>query len=378
MAIDRFGPRPFLLLVFLILLTAPAVGQSVRVLSTQDGLPQSFVSGLVQDDDEFVWIGTRNGLAKFDGVRYRVFQHDRRDSSSPASNVILGMKKDRNNRLWLEFESGQMDMLDMRSEKITHVMSGGVLQRTARKIRGQRLAGRSIRQLLEHPPRRGDSSLSTAPARQPDSIQGPPTAFPATRSADYSKTGPVRSGCLAKRGSAGSTRLKPSIITHYPTRRISIIFIVPKNASSRSTNVVTERSCGATAAFFISSTRKPKPSAASRCPAAPRNWGSNGSAPDPPWFFRVDKRQRPKNTSSALERSIAMTTPTAWPPVGNALMYKPEDAPLPAGGSFFRGLGRHQRRRHPPDRSDGALFPLEEICPPLPRRSAKTGIRTVH
>ncbi len=73
-----------LALVFFSFLTIPAGAQSVRVLSTKDGLPQSFVSGLIQDDDEFVWIGTRNGLARFDGIRYKVFQHDRHNQASPG------------------------------------------------------------------------------------------------------------------------------------------------------------------------------------------------------------------------------------------------------------------------------------------------------
>jgi signal transduction histidine kinase/DNA-binding NarL/FixJ family response regulator/streptogramin lyase len=115
-------------LVFFSVLRTNAYAQSVRILSTQDGLPQSFISGLVQDDDEFVWIGTRNGLARFDGSKYKVFQHDQHDRASIASNVILGMKKDRHNRLWLEFESGQMDALDMRTERITHFMSGGIFK----------------------------------------------------------------------------------------------------------------------------------------------------------------------------------------------------------------------------------------------------------
>jgi signal transduction histidine kinase/DNA-binding response OmpR family regulator/ligand-binding sensor domain-containing protein len=97
--------------------------QSVREISTRDGLPQSFVSGLVQDDTSFIWIGTRNGLARYDGIHFKVFQHNPRDTSSLASNLIIWIKKDEQNKLWIEFESGAIDEMDPVSEKIRHFIN---------------------------------------------------------------------------------------------------------------------------------------------------------------------------------------------------------------------------------------------------------------
>jgi signal transduction histidine kinase/DNA-binding response OmpR family regulator/ligand-binding sensor domain-containing protein len=111
-----------LLLSILLLATANAGAQSVRVLSTNDGLPQSFISGLAQDDTGFVWIGTRNGLARYDGIQYKVFQHDRRDSNSLASNLIIWIRPDHKNHLWIEHETGEVDGLDPVTEKITHLL----------------------------------------------------------------------------------------------------------------------------------------------------------------------------------------------------------------------------------------------------------------
>jgi signal transduction histidine kinase/ligand-binding sensor domain-containing protein/DNA-binding NarL/FixJ family response regulator len=97
--------------------------QSVREISTKDGLPQSFVSGLVQDDTSFIWIGTRNGLARYDGMHFKVFQHNPRDTSTLASNLIIWIKKDEQNKLWIEFESGGIDEMDPVSEKIRHFIN---------------------------------------------------------------------------------------------------------------------------------------------------------------------------------------------------------------------------------------------------------------
>lgn len=111
--------------ILLVLLFAALLvnSQSVRVLSTKDGLPQSFISGLAQDSTGFIWIGTRNGLARYDGIQYRVFQHDPGDSATLASNTIAWINKDNHNHLLIEHESGEMDRFDPVSEKIIHIIT---------------------------------------------------------------------------------------------------------------------------------------------------------------------------------------------------------------------------------------------------------------
>lgn len=51
-----------------------SIGQYVhRVWQREQGLPQQSVVGLAQSDDGYLWIGTQEGLARFDGVRFTVF-----------------------------------------------------------------------------------------------------------------------------------------------------------------------------------------------------------------------------------------------------------------------------------------------------------------
>jgi signal transduction histidine kinase/ligand-binding sensor domain-containing protein/DNA-binding NarL/FixJ family response regulator len=119
--------KPIMLAFFLLLVQASSVlSQSVRELSTKDGLPQSFVSGLVQDDTSFVWIGTRNGLARYDGIQFKVFQHNPNDPHSLASNLIIWIKRDPQNQLWIEFETGEIDVMDPVTEKIKHFLKGNL------------------------------------------------------------------------------------------------------------------------------------------------------------------------------------------------------------------------------------------------------------
>ncbi len=45
----------------------------VRSWGTEAGLPQNTVNAIVQDRDGYMWLGTRDGLARFDGVHFKVF-----------------------------------------------------------------------------------------------------------------------------------------------------------------------------------------------------------------------------------------------------------------------------------------------------------------
>lgn len=58
-----------LILVFSVVntLSAWALDFGFRHLNTSNGLPNQQVEAIVQDADGYIWIGTRNGLAKFDG-----------------------------------------------------------------------------------------------------------------------------------------------------------------------------------------------------------------------------------------------------------------------------------------------------------------------
>ena len=44
-----------------------------RVWTTDDGLPDSSVTAVLQSHDGYLWVGTRSGLARFDGVRFTVY-----------------------------------------------------------------------------------------------------------------------------------------------------------------------------------------------------------------------------------------------------------------------------------------------------------------
>lgn len=95
-------------------------------LNVADGLPQSFISGLVQDSTGFIWIGTRDGVARYDGRKFKVFRHVPGDTSTLANNTVSNLFLDRHNRLWICYETGDIDVLYTTTEKLFHFTKDAV------------------------------------------------------------------------------------------------------------------------------------------------------------------------------------------------------------------------------------------------------------
>ena len=81
-----------------------------EVWRTRDGLPQSSAEALVQTRDGYLWIGTQEGLARFDGARFAVF--DKSTTPELRHNRVLAFLEDRRGRLWLGTEGGGLTVLD--------------------------------------------------------------------------------------------------------------------------------------------------------------------------------------------------------------------------------------------------------------------------
>ncbi|WP_321321604.1 two-component regulator propeller domain-containing protein [Labilibaculum sp.] len=56
-------------------------------LRQEDGLPSNITSSVVQDQKEFIWIGTANGVCRYDGYTTIVFKNDGSPNSLPTNNI---------------------------------------------------------------------------------------------------------------------------------------------------------------------------------------------------------------------------------------------------------------------------------------------------
>src|SRR5574344_1442893 len=61
---------------------------SFKEINTNQGLPNNTVNCMAQDTRGFVWMGTTNGLCRYDGLPFHTYRHQREDENSLADNNI--------------------------------------------------------------------------------------------------------------------------------------------------------------------------------------------------------------------------------------------------------------------------------------------------
>jgi signal transduction histidine kinase/ligand-binding sensor domain-containing protein len=83
---------------------AASVDLHYRVWTIEEGLPQGSVRAITQTFDGYLWIGTFDGLVRFDGVRMTVFSKS--DYAEMTSNRCLSLLVDRRGTLWIGTEDG--------------------------------------------------------------------------------------------------------------------------------------------------------------------------------------------------------------------------------------------------------------------------------
>lgn len=77
---------------------------AVRVWTEQDGLPQGSIEDIVQTADGYLWLATRGGLVRFDGLRFTVF--DRNQGGGLTNSWITGLAVDSRGVLWIGSNDG--------------------------------------------------------------------------------------------------------------------------------------------------------------------------------------------------------------------------------------------------------------------------------
>ena len=99
-------------------------GSRFSRLSTLDGLSQTRVAQIVQDDRGFMWFGTQYGLNRYDGYEFRLYVHDPENLDSLSSAYIFSLFKDRSGNLWIGCNQ-VLDRFDPRTEHFTHYHIAG-------------------------------------------------------------------------------------------------------------------------------------------------------------------------------------------------------------------------------------------------------------
>ncbi|HEX5155182.1 MAG TPA: two-component regulator propeller domain-containing protein [Parafilimonas sp.] len=90
-----------------------------KQLNVQTGLSQNIVYHFLQDSKGYVWIGTHNGLTRYDGVTAVSFLHDAQKKNSLTANFITRIFEDFDGQVWVGNEKG-IDLFNRAGNTFTH------------------------------------------------------------------------------------------------------------------------------------------------------------------------------------------------------------------------------------------------------------------
>ncbi|GAA0537490.1 two-component regulator propeller domain-containing protein [Chitinophaga japonensis] len=107
-------------LSFLVLRFYESSGQQLlfRNYTVSEGLPSSTVRAIAQDDQGYMWFGTKNGLSRFDGYQFRNFQYKKDDPLALGNNFIHCITRFDSTHLWIGTENG-IYILDLETERFS-------------------------------------------------------------------------------------------------------------------------------------------------------------------------------------------------------------------------------------------------------------------
>jgi len=113
----------FTLLLYFIFFPLKILSQNQDIrfdhITPGDGLIHDIVTAIVQDEDGFIWIGTEDGLMKYDSYTLTPFKNDPDDSSTIKDDWISRMLCDSKGRLWIGTALG-LDRYDKKSASFIH------------------------------------------------------------------------------------------------------------------------------------------------------------------------------------------------------------------------------------------------------------------
>lgn len=96
--------------LFAILIAIQSVGQSTQIefdhYTTKDGLSNGYINCVLHDSEGFMWVGTSNGLNRFDGITFKTYYFNPKDTTTISSPWVTSVVEDSLNNIWVITSNG--------------------------------------------------------------------------------------------------------------------------------------------------------------------------------------------------------------------------------------------------------------------------------
>lgn len=110
---------PLFILLMLLLLPTLSMGQSetrFKRFAQDQGLSMNDIRAITQDSKGFIWVGTLDGLNKFDGYQFQVYKNNPQDTSSLSNNTIWALLEDSEGDLYIGTDNGGLNIYDQEKD----------------------------------------------------------------------------------------------------------------------------------------------------------------------------------------------------------------------------------------------------------------------
>ena len=102
-------------------LTPLQIDQPLRFIryTVEEGLSQNSVTALLQDRQGFLWVGTQNGLNRFDGYDFTIFRPNPQNANSLSHGAVNALFEDRDGIIWIGTWGGGLNRYDPHTGQFT-------------------------------------------------------------------------------------------------------------------------------------------------------------------------------------------------------------------------------------------------------------------
>jgi ligand-binding sensor domain-containing protein len=119
------------------LLVQQGVAQPRNILfdhyTTANGLSNNAVWDIYKTRQGYVWLGTQDGLSRFDGQNFKVFRHSAKDSTSISDNVVYKLLEDAEGYLWTGTFNG-LSRYNPAFGNFVHIKPGDFLSKLTKRV----------------------------------------------------------------------------------------------------------------------------------------------------------------------------------------------------------------------------------------------------
>lgn len=115
----------FIFLIFINLIIENVHSQELNFehFTIEQGLSQNSVKCIYQDRKGYLWVGTDDGLDRYDGYSFSVFRSVREDKNTISDNIITSILEDHEGNLWIGTYDGGLNKFDRKTQTFKRYLS---------------------------------------------------------------------------------------------------------------------------------------------------------------------------------------------------------------------------------------------------------------